>query len=413
MKQYNRLDFFEDDFSNVERTDEGFAHFFARATRTGVFQYRNQDGSIRRELRHPDEVFDEKSMRTLENKVVTNNHPKSMVDSKNAKYFTVGMTGNEVKADGEFLKTKTIITDQDTIDDVTKKGKVQLSCGYKCEHDVTPGVFNGDEYDLIQRNIRYNHLAIVDVGRAGPEAKLRLDSEDAIMVNESKIDSVKPGKRNSDKKNMEATVMDDKIVIDGVEQEVSDSFKKLYDSQIADLTKKIEDSKTAQNKNKDEKELDSLKEDHKKDLSKLQAKIDSLEAKKDKESEQEKKEKIDSEINDRVKKRLSLYDAAKDRCEKEVVDKLDEMSDLEIKKAVIKSDMSKDSEINLDEKDDTYVDHRFDFTMEKKTETKDDSGLGAAVNLARTGVKKNKDGVDQRQENYKQNLTFSKANKAS
>lgn len=48
-----------------------------------------------------------------------------------------------------------------------KSGKTELSCGYRCRYDFTSGVFEGQTYDAIQREIRGNHLALVDEGRMG------------------------------------------------------------------------------------------------------------------------------------------------------------------------------------------------------------------------------------------------------
>lgn len=53
-----------------------------------------------------------------------------------------------------------------------KSGKTELSCGYRCRYDFTPGVFDGEHYDVIQRDIRGNHLALVDEGRMGPEVAI-------------------------------------------------------------------------------------------------------------------------------------------------------------------------------------------------------------------------------------------------
>lgn len=47
-------------------------------------------------------------------------------------------------------------------------GKRELSCGYRCIYDFTPGVYNGVRYDAVQRVIRGNHLALVKRGRCGP-----------------------------------------------------------------------------------------------------------------------------------------------------------------------------------------------------------------------------------------------------
>ena len=45
-------------------------------------------------------------------------------------------------------------------------------------------VYNGEPFDFRQTNIRYNHLAIVDEARAGPEARIVLDGEDAVLINQ-------------------------------------------------------------------------------------------------------------------------------------------------------------------------------------------------------------------------------------
>jgi hypothetical protein len=45
--------------------------------------------------------------------------------------------------------------------------------------DETPGEYNGEKYDAVQRNIRVNHLALVPKGRAG-NARLNLDRFDAV-----------------------------------------------------------------------------------------------------------------------------------------------------------------------------------------------------------------------------------------
>ncbi|MCX7015414.1 MAG: alpha/beta hydrolase fold domain-containing protein, partial [Candidatus Sumerlaeota bacterium] len=53
-------------------------------------------------------------------------------------------------------------------------GKTALSCGYTCDLEHTPGNWMGIKYDAIQRNIRYNHMAVVKAGRAGDAAKLHM-----------------------------------------------------------------------------------------------------------------------------------------------------------------------------------------------------------------------------------------------
>lgn len=61
--------------------------------------------------------------------------------------------------------------------DAINAGKKELSCGYRCEYDWTPGTWNGQRYDAVQRNIRGNHLATVRKGRMGPDVAV-LDHSD-------------------------------------------------------------------------------------------------------------------------------------------------------------------------------------------------------------------------------------------
>ena len=63
----------------------------------------------------------------------------------------------------------------DIITDSLKKYKMrELSCGYNLRLDETPGVWEGQPYDAIQRDIEINHLALVDKARAGEQARLNL-----------------------------------------------------------------------------------------------------------------------------------------------------------------------------------------------------------------------------------------------
>lgn len=53
--------------------------------------------------------------------------------------------------------------------DLIESGKKQLSAGYRCKYDMVSGDWNGQSYDGIQREIRGNHLALVQEGRMGKD----------------------------------------------------------------------------------------------------------------------------------------------------------------------------------------------------------------------------------------------------
>ncbi|WGN90776.1 prohead core protein protease [Burkholderia phage vB_BglM_WTB] len=46
-----------------------------------------------------------------------------------------------------------------------RSGKKELSLGYGCDFLETPGVWNGQPYEVVQTNMRGNHIALVDAAR--------------------------------------------------------------------------------------------------------------------------------------------------------------------------------------------------------------------------------------------------------
>jgi len=160
----------------------GFLRVDAFLTRVGVFLYQNNDGTLRRELRLPDEVFNEDSLDGLRGTALTFGHPADPVSLDNAKDLQIGSVGVDVRRDGAAVRGQLTVNDKDAIAKM-KKGTKEVSCGYWADFDPTPGVTSGIDgvadglaYDGIQRNIKYNHAAIVDHGRAGSSISARMDA---------------------------------------------------------------------------------------------------------------------------------------------------------------------------------------------------------------------------------------------
>jgi 8-oxo-dGTP pyrophosphatase MutT (NUDIX family) len=87
-----------------------------------------------------------------------------------------GVVGEDVFFEGDTLYGNLKVFSQ-SMAGLIEAGKRELSCGYRCVYDFTPGVFQGEAYDCIQRTIRGNHLALVHSGRMGPDVAV-LDSID-------------------------------------------------------------------------------------------------------------------------------------------------------------------------------------------------------------------------------------------
>lgn len=162
--------------------DDGRIRVDALLTRSGVFTYLNPDGSERREYRPPEEVFNTDSISSAEGIPVTDDHPVDMLDAKNARRHAAGALMGTPRQDGNYLSGPLTIYDESLIKKMDS-GKIETSCGYRCEIVKSPGVSpDGERYDVIQRKIRYNHVAIVDVGRAG-STRVRMDAAQMVAPN--------------------------------------------------------------------------------------------------------------------------------------------------------------------------------------------------------------------------------------
>ncbi len=338
LRRETRIDYMYEDImtQKFERTPEGFLKGRAVITNVGIFNYLKPDGSMIRELRLPEDVFDKESIDSLMMSPLTNGHPNAPVDSENVKEFQKGFIGDKILEDGYHLSAPIVITDAQAVQD-TQNGKRALSAGYTVDLEDKQGVWMGQPYDAIQRNIRYNHVAIVDRGRAGDDVVMKFDSVDAYSVD---MDENKNSKKEVN--------MLKKIKIDGVEYEAE--------------AKVIENLHNAQEKaDQLSKEIETLKDDNQT----ITAEKDSLKDENDslkKDIEDLKKEQP-SKIDEAVKARILLLETAKKAGVEIDQEKVDEISDIDIKKSVILKAFPKAVE-KLDNAEEIYVNARFDAAVE-------------------------------------------------
>lgn len=161
-----------DDAAKVRETSDGYLVAAPRVARTGIQLYRGSevgvsDKSVVKIFRPEDQVFDEKSMSSFAHKPITVDHPPEAVNSSNWSKYAKGQIGDEIARDGQFIRVPMVLMDHGAIRSV-RAGKVELSVGYTCDLDMTPGVTtDGESYDGVQKNIVVNHVAFVDSARAG------------------------------------------------------------------------------------------------------------------------------------------------------------------------------------------------------------------------------------------------------
>lgn len=213
------------DQSSVRTTAAGYLVANVKCARSGIQEYRASELGLDgdhtlRVWRSPDEVFSEASMSTYAAQPATDDHPSTLVDSSNWKDLSIGHIGNKVVRNGDFVEVPLILMDGAAIDKY-KAGKAELSMGYLADWELLDGVTpEGEKYDAVQRNLRMNHIALVDKGRAGS----------AVRIGDSWSDDRKP-------KPIEKPAMDlKKIMVDGLTVETTDAGEQAIRKLQGDIT---------------------------------------------------------------------------------------------------------------------------------------------------------------------------------
>jgi hypothetical protein len=174
---------------NVQK--DGSLLLDGKISRCGVYEYARPDGSKFYRYRPSEEVFDPESLKSFAGTSLTLGHPigTDVVDSMNRKDLSVGNLGTPKQFDDVWVTSEIRITEQKAIDAVLA-GLDELSAGYFYQEDMLnpPQSFvdpiDGKSYvcDSIMRKIEGNHVALVTMPRAGPGARLSLDSKEIDVV---------------------------------------------------------------------------------------------------------------------------------------------------------------------------------------------------------------------------------------
>jgi uncharacterized protein len=290
----------------------------AYIARTGVLEYRRADGSTHREYRPPT-AHDDTALHSFDAVPLTNDHPKEgLLTAENTKRYQVG-TVSSPKVDEDKVRANVLVTDAATVKAINQ-GKAELSCGYYCDVDETPGVTpEGVHYDAVQKNVRGNHVAVVWAGRAGPEIRMRVDSLDAEVIPFVPSKETKMHKLN----------------LDGIEFEVEKPIFDAVQKRVAQLEKAV-------------------------DSEKARADVASGEVTKLKKELADAPLKAQEQINLRVALETSARKVLGEGT------KFDGKSDLEVKRAVAET-----SGVKLDGKSDAYVEAAFEIALANHTDKAD------------------------------------------
>lgn len=96
-------------------------------------------------------------------------HMEHHVDSANEphKLTRIGSVGTDAVWNPPYIDASLHIWDGNAIDAINDGSFKEISCAYRYEPDFTSGTYEGIPYDFVMRNIRGNHVALVEEGRAG------------------------------------------------------------------------------------------------------------------------------------------------------------------------------------------------------------------------------------------------------
>lgn len=159
---------------NISVMDNGcLICFNVPIARTGTYKYLREelglDGQGIVEVhRTPEEVFNPVAIASFEGKAFTDTHPAEDVTSDNWSIYSKGEITNVRRGTGDqsnFLMADILVRDPIVINEIQSGAKREISSGYNCCYVEENG-------KIYQKEIRGNHVALVQAGRAGSNVRI-------------------------------------------------------------------------------------------------------------------------------------------------------------------------------------------------------------------------------------------------
>lgn len=136
--------------------------------------------------RPEEEVFSKAALASFEGKPVVDEHPSEDVMPENIGRYIKGTCRDVRRGEGalsDCVIADLIIYDKDLIQKI-ENGKRDISCGYDCLWDPE------DDDTYVQREIRGNHVAVVEKGRAGHKVSIRDSRKGGKTMSEKSKNSI-------------------------------------------------------------------------------------------------------------------------------------------------------------------------------------------------------------------------------
>lgn len=125
-----------------------------------------------------------------------------------------GVIGENVYFDPPYLRGNIKIFSDAAMSDIGS-GKIDLSPGYRSRYDFdSPGEYEGQAYEVVQRHLRGNHLALVDEGRTGADVAVQdhlIVTNDVITIDTKELIRMSEEDKNKTPTTDEGTFTPDQL----------------------------------------------------------------------------------------------------------------------------------------------------------------------------------------------------------
>ena len=235
-----------------EKTEDGFLRCKARVLAERIMEYgRDEIGEVPEEVQGDkfrmfvsrDEMASPESLRSLEGaSLVAGEH--TWLNPEVISLYDMGhVAGAPRLTDEGYLEVDLIVNNPDAIRAIEAGEIGEVSGAYHAEAVFEPGRFNEQDYDALQKRLRWNHIAVIPSGHGRAGADIRIfnkiaDKETKKMTEEKKLIRVKL-KNTGRYVNVEEEIAEE---LENEEAAVSKSFEEV----VNELTEKKTEAESLQ-----------------------------------------------------------------------------------------------------------------------------------------------------------------------
>ena len=249
-------------FEYLGRSIDDGNSFFANGQRMNL----NPD-QIYYIYRPQEELNNQECIESFEMKPFINEHPNLLLGKDGIPAENKGIEGavKNIHFENGYLKGDIYVYSDRSIEDI-KSGKRDISVGYRCNYESINGIYNGIKYDMIQKDIRGNHIALVEEGRCGSDVAIfdhKSISKKVFMFDSAELKMPEEIKEKMKDEEMEDEEMKDEEMKDEeMKDEEEPTEKKSELAEIKEalevIAKKLEECLQKEGKEGEEVEEESL-----------------------------------------------------------------------------------------------------------------------------------------------------------